>query len=245
MVRAGVRVVLWWSGAEGWWRTAHTVVPDSCPCAVGADVFPCIAFGVRQAAGESRCCALLAAYTGGESREAVVCGGARARRHVCVCMCALVLCGRSMLLAGDPCFRGTGWFCGAAGLLRVQFGISVASRRPDGRRTPPRGTGGATSLVGCACGPGLPGPPGARARCGPRCVGVRGDTGGRDVVRAGLRLRVALGSNLQFLPSRKYREENLNWLSRSPSHPPLFPYIPINTYLSIQQLPHDSASHTA
>ena len=137
MVRAGVRVVLWWSGAEGWWRTAHTVVPDSCPCAVGADVFPCIAFGVRQAAGESRCCALLAAYTGGESREAVVCGGARARRHVCVCMCALVLCGRSMLLAGDPCFRGTGWFCGAAGLLRVQFGISPwlrGGRTDAGRR---------------------------------------------------------------------------------------------------------------
>ena len=200
MVRAGVRVVLWWSGAGWWWRTAHTVVPDSCPCAVGADVFPCIAFGVRQAAGESRCCALLAAYTGGESR-AVVCGGARARAHVCVCMCALSSC-----VAGRCCWLATrvsGGRVGFAVLRAFCVSSSVSpwlrgGRTDAGRRREARAR---DEFGGVRVRPGVAGLPGARARCacGPRCVGVY-DTGRARTATAYGVLHAVVRQDCSFCP---------------------------------------------
>lgn len=178
----------------------------------------------------------------GVSLERLWCVAVRARAGTCVYVCVLSSC-----VAGRCCWLATrvsGGRVGFAVLRAFCVSSSVSpwlrgGRTDAGRRREARAARrvwwGARAARGCRGRPVL-------ARAVGRAVSVYEATPG-DVVRAGLRLRVALGSNLQFLPSRKYREENLNWLSRSPSHPPLLPYT--YQYIPIQQLPHDSASHTA
>ena len=173
----------------------------------------------------------------GVSLERLWCVAVRARAGTCVYVCVLSSC-----VAGRCCWLATrvsGGRVGFAVLRAFCVSSSVSpwlrgGRTDAGRRREARAARrvwwGARAARGCRGRPVL-------ARAVGRAVSVYTTLGRRTATgRAGFEFTI-------FTFTCKYREENLNWLFRSPSHPPLLPYT--YQYIPIQQLPHDSASHTA